>query len=261
MSSKVHVLLEALLDRGSIEDLGVVIDTIRDVYELEHVAYVAVSLGEQYAIASAARSGPLARNVGFWTRETRSLGAVTYPLEWTARYRDAGYERIDPVVEGAAQSFVPINWKSLAWDTRKRQQFLREAVDCGLGNQGYTIPLHGPHGQFAFMALNTTMADDAWDRYIAEFGPDFLVVSHYFHQKVLEIERIFGGPPKVTLSNREKDVLSYIAGGKSRAQVAHDLKISENTLRVYLDSARTKLGALNITHAVAIGVNRGIINI
>jgi DNA-binding CsgD family transcriptional regulator len=261
MTSKVQVLLEALLDRGSIEDLGVVIDTIRDVYELQHVAYVAVSLGEQYAIASTSRSGPLARNVGFWTREARSLGAVTYPLEWTARYREAGYERIDPVVEGAAQSFVPINWKSLAWDTRKRQQFLREAVSCGIGNQGYTVPLHGPQGQFAFMALNATMNDESWDRFLLEFGQDFLVIAHYFHQKVLEIERIFGGPPAVALSNREKDVLSYIAAGKSRSQVAHDLKISENTLRVYLDTARAKLGALNVTHAVAIGVNRGLINI
>jgi len=49
--------------------------------------------------------------------------------------------------------------------------------------------------------------------------------------------------------------------GKNRSQIAYDLKISENTLRVYIDSARHKLGALNIPHAVAIGIHRGIINI
>jgi DNA-binding CsgD family transcriptional regulator len=39
------------------------------------------------------------------------------------------------------------------------------------------------------------------------------------------------------------------------------MNISENTLRVYIDSARHKLGALNIPHAVALGVSRGLISI
>lgn len=261
MTDRVQKLFETLHGTGSIEDLGVIIDAIRDVYELQHVAYIAVSLGTNYAIASAAQSGPLARDVGFWTREARSLGAVTYPIEWTGRYREAEYERIDPVIEGASQSFVPLNWKNLKWDTRKRQQFLREAIDSGMGNQGYTVPLHGPNGQFAFFAVNATASDEGWESFIADYARDMLVIAHYFHQKVLEIERIFGPAPTPALSSREQDVLKSIAAGKSRAQIAYDLQISENTLRVYLDSARNKLGALNIPHAVAIGMNRGLITI
>jgi DNA-binding CsgD family transcriptional regulator len=41
--------------------------------------------------------------------------------------------------------------------------------------------------------------------------------------------------------------------------VAESLSISEHTLRVYIESARFKLGALNTTHAVARAMSRGLI--
>ncbi len=57
--------------------------------------------------------------------------------------------------------------------------------------------------------------------------------------------------------------MTLLAMGYSRAQVAETLSISEHTLRVYIESARFKLGAMNTTHAVAQrpepGVDRGLI--
>jgi DNA-binding CsgD family transcriptional regulator len=51
--------------------------------------------------------------------------------------------------------------------------------------------------------------------------------------------------------------MTLLAVGYSRAQVADTLAISEHTLRVYIESARFKLGALNTTHAVARAMSRG----
>jgi DNA-binding CsgD family transcriptional regulator len=53
--------------------------------------------------------------------------------------------------------------------------------------------------------------------------------------------------------------MTLIAIGYNRAQVADTLSISEHTLRVYIESARFKLGALNTTHAVARALSRGLI--
>jgi DNA-binding CsgD family transcriptional regulator len=61
------------------------------------------------------------------------------------------------------------------------------------------------------------------------------------------------------LSPRENETLTFLALEYSRAQVAHTLCISENTLRVYIESARYKLGAANTTHAVSLAVSRGLI--
>ncbi|MEM6465224.1 MAG: helix-turn-helix transcriptional regulator, partial [Pseudomonadota bacterium] len=60
---------------------------------------------------------------------------------------------------------------------------------------------------------------------------------------------------------RERDVLTLLGLGQSRAQAADRLKISEHTFRVYVDTARHKLGALNTTHAVAVALNSGAIAI
>lgn len=66
-------------------------------------------------------------------------------------------------------------------------------------------------------------------------------------------------PPTAELSPRERETLMQLSLGQSRAAVAAALNISENTLRAYIDSARHKLGAANVTHAVAIALARGII--
>jgi DNA-binding CsgD family transcriptional regulator len=263
MSARLQALYEAVETLDSIEDLGALIEAIRATFQVSNVAYVAFSLGGSYTVRAESGLGPLRRDAGLWWRVNNGfgLGAATYSQSWLQRYAEADYHRIDPTVEGASRSFLPIDWKTLQWDTRKKRQFLREAIDCGLGNQGYTIPLRGPDGQFAMFVINDNMSDGAWEKFKSEHASDLLVTAHFFHQKVLEIEKVFGPSPAVQLSAREQDVLRYVASGKSRAQVAHELSISENTLRVYLDSARHKLGALNLTHAVAIGVNRGLISL
>jgi DNA-binding CsgD family transcriptional regulator len=81
------------------------------------------------------------------------------------------------------------------------------------------------------------------------------------HQKVLEIFDVKNEQQLAALSPRERDALAMISSGMSRGQIAETMKISENTLRVYLDSARNKLGGLNMPHAVAIAVRTGLINI
>jgi len=61
------------------------------------------------------------------------------------------------------------------------------------------------------------------------------------------------------LSPREADALTFLALGYSRAQIAETLEISEHTLRVYVESARFKLGAMNTTQAVARALSLGLI--
>jgi DNA-binding CsgD family transcriptional regulator len=262
MSVAIERLFEAITRDASIDDLGVVIDRIRDVYSLTHVAYLAVTLGKATAYRARENGvGLLKEGAGTWARDPSGiLSTSSYSTAWVEHYVDQDYKRIDPVIEHAVTSFLPLDWRSLPWDSKKRRLFLREAVESGLGNQGYTIPIRGPDGQFAIFSINKNCPDDVWDKFIAECRSDFLIISHFYHQKVLEIEGAGRRLPPVKLSDREKDALSYIASGKARAQVAHDLGISENTLRVYLDSARHKLGALNLPHAVAVGVSRGIIS-
>ena len=183
----------------------------------------------------------------------------TYPGTWQERYVQQNYHRIDPVVSGCFQRFHPVDWKQLDWSSKAARAFQLEAIDHGIGAQGFSIPLRGPNGQFALFTTNHSCADDVWDGFTELHRHELVLIAHYLNEKVLELESHRVPEPIQALSPREIDAMTLLAVGLSRAQVAENLSISEHTLRVYIESARFKLGALNTTHAVARALSRGLI--
>jgi DNA-binding NarL/FixJ family response regulator len=63
------------------------------------------------------------------------------------------------------------------------------------------------------------------------------------------------------LTEREIEVLKYVAGGNRNRDIAERLFISEETVKVHIRHIMDKLGASDRTQAVAIAVRRGIINL
>ncbi len=61
------------------------------------------------------------------------------------------------------------------------------------------------------------------------------------------------------LTPRENEVLRLVAQGNANKQVAAELGISEETVKIHMKSILSKLAANDRTHAVMIGVKRGII--
>ncbi|MGE4280236.1 MAG: helix-turn-helix transcriptional regulator [Magnetospirillum sp.] len=59
------------------------------------------------------------------------------------------------------------------------------------------------------------------------------------------------------LSKRETECLSWFANGKTAWETAQILDISESTVIFHIENAKKKLGATNVTHAVAIAVTKG----
>ena len=232
---KLEALLERLPTTSSIDELQVWAHELRDVLGVQHVVYHTANLkGEQ-------------------------VGAFTYDIAWARRYIEKDYKSVDPVVLGAQRRFHPIDWKALDWSSPQARQMMREAIEAGLGNQGWTIPIWGPNGEFAHFSVNHTATDVEWERYTREHAKDFLIISHLVHQHAMRIIHNETAPPTTDLSPREREVLALLSVGQSRAQVADSLGISENTLRAYVNSARHKLGAANVTHAVAMATAKGII--
>ena len=61
------------------------------------------------------------------------------------------------------------------------------------------------------------------------------------------------------LTPREIDVLRLIARGNANKIIAADLALTEETVKSHIRNILSKLGANDRTHAVAIGIKRGII--
>ena len=235
MQGKLEAFIECLDQATTLDQLQSHILSLRDLYQVEHIVYHSVnSTGQQYA-------------------------ALTYGDEWVSQYLAEDYARIDPVVLGCYQRFHPVDWKRLDWSSKTARVFLGQALECDLGNQGFSVPIRGPNGQFALFTVNHRCSDEEWSRLTEAHIRDLILVAHFINQKALEIERGTDELPAQSLSPRETDALTLLAMGYNRANAAESLSISEHTLRVYIESARYKLGATNTTHAVARAMVKGLL--
>jgi DNA-binding CsgD family transcriptional regulator len=64
---------------------------------------------------------------------------------------------------------------------------------------------------------------------------------------------------KLTLTDREAEVLQLVADGLVNKQIAQRLFVSPETIKSCLESVRDKLDAANRAHAVSIGLRQGLI--
>lgn len=228
-------VIEEFQAAGTFDDLQRHLARLRDSMDVEHVVYHAVNpSGGQYA-------------------------ALTYSQDWVDHYIGQEYDRIDPVVAGCYRRFHPVDWKRLDWTGKAQRNFLGEAIDGGVGRQGFSVPIRGPKGQFALFTVSDNRADGAWGQFIDRQTRELILVAHYVNETALRLDGTVNQPPPQPLSPRETDVLTLLALGLSRAQAADSLSISEHTLRVYVESARFKLGALNTTNAVARAITLGLL--
>ncbi|MHA6266934.1 LuxR family transcriptional regulator [uncultured Aliiroseovarius sp.] len=235
MINRLEDLLSTLQAASTLEDLQSVIEALRDYYNVSHAVYHWVnSVGERF-------------------------GAGTYSAEWVDRYLEKDYLRIDPVIFGCFQRFTPVSWKELDWSSKAAREMFQDALAFGLGNQGFTIPIRGPNGQFALFTLNDNVADEDWERFVDQNTHDLMIIAHELNKKALAFEKWGEESSSPSLSPRELSAMTCLAKGMNRAQAAAELQISEHTLRVYIESARHKLGAMNTTHAVARALSTGII--
>ncbi len=236
-TQRLDTFFDSMQDAKTLDDLQGQITGLRDLLDVEHLVYHSVnSTGQQYA-------------------------ALTYSLDWVDRYLEQDYARVDPVVQGCYRRFHPVDWKRLDWSGKPVREFMGEAQEAGVGHQGFSVPIRGPNGQFALFTVSDNRNDDEWERYTESHVRDLILAAHFVNQKALEIERGSDETALQKLSPREVDALTLLAMGYSRGQAAESLSISEHTLRVYIESARFKLSAMNTTHAVARGLSLGLIMI
>ena len=133
-------MLEALEQASELCELQAISERLRDYFQVDHLVYHWVSgAGTQY-------------------------GCGTYSPEWVARYIERDYIRTDPVVLGCYQRFHPVDWKMLDWSSKAAQAFQAEALAHGVGNQGFSVPIRGPSGQFALFTVSHHCDDATWER-------------------------------------------------------------------------------------------------
>jgi DNA-binding NarL/FixJ family response regulator len=79
---------------------------------------------------------------------------------------------------------------------------------------------------------------------------DFEVLATIITARLAGVARTGLWPKTVALNDREVDVLTWSARGKTSAEIAKILELTKRTVDFHIDNARTKLGAATRTEAV-----------
>jgi DNA-binding response OmpR family regulator len=79
---------------------------------------------------------------------------------------------------------------------------------------------------------------------------DFEVLTTIINARLAGVARAELWPKLVQLNDREVETLTWVARGKTSAEIAEILGLTKRTVDFHIDNARTKLGAATRTQAV-----------
>ena len=79
---------------------------------------------------------------------------------------------------------------------------------------------------------------------------DFEVLATIIAARLAGIARSSLWPKSIDLNSREVEVLTWVARGKTSAEIAQILGLTKRTIDFHIDNARSKLGAATRTEAV-----------
>lgn len=201
---------------------------------------------------------------------------------WEDEYRTQKLVHYDPCVARARRSNVPFTWGSVSIPNQPGPRksgairTMEAARDHGF-TEGYVIPYHfvddlgrvyssssvffwkSRTRRFQFLMSSKRHEMHLIMLYWVQRAID--IVGEQYRDKAHFIERTLSTGHTGVLTDRERDVLSWAARGKTVSDTADILVISEQTVETHVRNAMQRLGASNKTHAVAKAIYLGLIDV
>jgi LuxR family transcriptional regulator, activator of conjugal transfer of Ti plasmids len=196
----------------------------------------------------------------------QDLVLTNFPPQWVSHYMSEDFGKVDPVPGYLVTENRICHWDRLIASTtltKEQQRFKDDAMSAHISS-GITLRIGSRHGEFATLicvpARNASLCQDQ----LAELEPILELVGNYFHAKALNIlvrERLSAQSQMqvASLTPREREVLYWASLGKTGWETGTILGISQKSVELHTDNAKTKLAATNKTHAVAKAIMCGII--
>ena len=180
-----------------------------------------------------------------------------FPQDWWDRYVEHDFAKSDAVCQQVFSTMSPFAWHETEprfTALKNAAQVAGEAAEHGLVD-GYIVPV---------------FSRDEWLSAISFGGPAKLTLTQK-DRGALNLMAIYTSsaierrqqkqPSRGKLTSREREVLLWTSAGKSCWDVSIILGISEKTVRFHTAQIRTKLNAANTTHAVTRALQQGEITL
>ncbi len=174
----------------------------------------------------------------------------SYPAEWLERYNDRGYGAVDPSIARARDVGLAV------WSEHKdllRSEVLEEARAWDV-NVGATFMMRGRDQSLHVLGVaRESEPISPSEAFVLKLK--LRCISELFEEYCKEVQ---AGPPAISLTEREVEILRWIADGKCSKSISEILSLSEHTVNFHVKSVQRKFGSSNrtlaATYAAAMGV-------
>lgn len=198
--------------------------------------------------------------------ESRPYILTNQAEEWVRIYDERSYLELDPRCDLAGEPGYAF-WEAAQFFSNPAQKlFLREAAAYGI-RSGLVLGLctRNPPS-YAMMALNC--AAPTLDHWNAQqrllIAGQALIVGKVLSRSVREFlneqELLFPAPP-MKLNNRERQILTLAASGKTSKEISETIGIAKITVDMHVGTILNKMGALNRNQAIAKAIANKLIRV
>jgi LuxR family quorum-sensing system transcriptional regulator SolR len=179
-----------------------------------------------------------------------------YSKEWQNRYRIREYIEVDPTVQHALKSTMPIVWSHQVFE--RSPELWEEARSHGL-NFGWAQASYDPSGAVGLLTLARSTTPLGTAEIFAN-KTKMAWLSQFSHAGMASLLMPTFAPEILArMTPREKEVLRWTAEGKTANEIAQILIVSENTVNFHLKNVVGKLGASNKTQAAVKAATLGML--
>jgi LuxR family transcriptional regulator/LuxR family quorum-sensing system transcriptional regulator CciR len=186
------------------------------------------------------------------------IRAEGFPEALISTYLEERQYRDNPVMAAAREKLEPVYWEDViaSAELSERERALVETFKAaGLGN-GVGVPVYGPNGRDGQWGLGLLSGVRRLEPSVLR---EFQWVCQLAHLRYCAILIPTLGPvPK--LSEREREVLGWVARGKSNATIGDILGISAHTVDAHMRRICLKLGVSDRISAAVRGIGVGLIH-
>jgi len=163
---------------------------------------------------------------------------VGFPTELVSRFEDDRMTRVEPTIHE-----VLSDGKAKWWDDTPRPNRMskaeREYLEFAASKVGAGIhmPAYGPNGREGYISIGFgNQRPDFDDKAMSRIQACCQIAHQHYCQLLYKPL-----PTNVRLSPREREILSWVAEGKSNGVIAEILHITESSVITYLERAFRKL--------------------
>lgn len=184
--------------------------------------------------------------------------AVGFDPDWIELYERSDFRHADPIPERTLDQGTLLTWadaQQISANTDANADYFRAMQEYGL-TTGFGLPLYGPGMRNSYSSFDFGVPIwDVEDSQIAVVRG----VAQAAHQRISFL--IKKESPPVSFSDRETEVLCWMAAGKSVSSIATILNISPATVKTYTTRIYDKLEVADRVSAVVKALKMGLVHV